>query len=125
MKNYNIEELLEWLNKSDSRMISIFLKELPMIGFRDPPLQLFVYSENIILVKSGPQQSLALEGLIHPDRFIGEPIPLWGNPRELMNAPIDTLFFHKYYYLKDRSYLSVLSGQLEQILGIIRLFGFK
>lgn len=48
MKNYNIEELLEWLNKSDSRM----------------------------------------------------------------------------NYLKDRSYLLVLSGQLEQILGIIRLFGF-
>ena len=82
MGKFSLEELLYRIKNSHTEVILRFLDDMPMISFRRSSIQLYIYSEKIMLVKSSYLECIALEGLLHPDRFIGEPIPAFGDYKE-------------------------------------------
>ena len=120
MGKFSLEELLYRINNSHTEVILRFLDDVPMISFSRSSIQLYIYSENIMLVKSSSLECIALEGFLHPDRFIGEPIPAFGDYKELIGLPKDSLTFHQYYSLSHECCLSVVTGQLDQLWHILQ-----
>ena len=123
MEKYTLEELIKRIGNSTTEVILEFLEIFPKIEFRNSSIQLYIYSDSIMLVKSNSEQCLALESKIHPDRFIEETIFVMGDEEQQYNVPKDTLTFHQYFLLKKDCCLSVITGQLNQLQNLLQYFG--
>lgn len=74
-----VESLINSIYNSTSEVITAWLSVLPLIEFDDLSMKIFLYGESVMLVESTPRTSLALEGMLHEERFIGECIPSLGS----------------------------------------------
>ena len=122
MEKYTLEELIKRIGNSTTEVILEFLENFPKIEFRNSSIQLYIYSDSIMLVKSNSEQSLTLESKIHSDHFIEDTIIEMGDPAQLYNVSLDSLTFHQYFILKKDCCLSVITGQLNQMKNLLQYF---
>lgn len=73
-----------------------------------------------MLVKSSSLDCIALEGFLHPNSFIDDPIPALGDYQKLTGLPKDSQTFRQYYYLSHECCLSVVTRQLDQLWNILQ-----
>ena len=122
MEKYTLEELIKRIGNSTTEVILEFLENFPKIEFSNSSIQLYIYSDSIMLVKSNFEQSLTLESKIHSDHFIEDTIIEMGDLAQLYNVSLDSLTFHQYFILKKDCCLSVITGQLNQMKNLLQYF---
>lgn len=125
-KKFNINEFMLKLRNSHTEDIVNFLKTIPVIEFSNSSIRLYIYSNTIMLVISNLMQCHVLEEIIDPDNdhyyTLDSPLPNhYLKTVSSMSEPKDTLCFHKPYRLDENIYLSVVTGELDQLWHILKL----
>ena len=120
------EDFIRSIRNTTTEGILLFLQtEAVQIELSHPDIQLYRYQEIYMMLSDG-ERSLFLESLIHPQRFMnGETILHymdWEEYKKLPLATTSTLTFHTYFHLGNERYLSILTGDGEQLLSLLMKF---